>query len=209
MSSTIGNDDPTDLINTTKAAWRYAFGWQEIVDLDTVFVGTPKSYPYRAMGSHEDALTGGCCGCVVEKVAGDYNLTIVPGPDPCVGTIEFDGGKECCDPWSATFRVTDLCGTYEDLAVITIYSHTVCGCLCPLKCDYDQDRFLTALDLSRLIDVLFAGAPDIQAPTCPTTYGDFDDDGFATALDLGRLIDHLFAGGPGEVNPCLGDCWPD
>ena len=208
VSSNTGTD-ATDLINTTKAAWRYAFGWQDFVSLDTIHPGTPKSYPYRAVGSHEDGLNGGCCGCVVEKVAGDDALTIVPGPDPCSGTIEFDGGKICCDPWVATFRVRDLCGSYEDLAVISVYSYAVCDCLCPLKCDYDQDRFLTALDLSALIDVLFAGRPEISDPGCPTSRGDFDFDGYVTALDLGRLIDYLYANGPGEINPCPGDCWPE
>jgi hypothetical protein len=69
-----------------------------------------------------------------------------------------------------------------------------------------------------MIDVLFAGKPDIKDPLCPGTRSDFDCDGFATALDLGNLIDHLFAGGRGPCDPCTctptypeppGDCnWP-
>ena len=76
------------------------------------------------------------------------------------------------------------------------------GCSCPHQCDYDEDLFLTALDLGALIDVLFAGRPEEQDPDCPNTRGDFDCDGFPTALDLGGLIDHLFAGGPPPCDPC-------
>jgi len=75
-------------------------------------------------------------------------------------------------------------------------------CSCPFQADYDEDGFLTALDLGNMIDVLFAGKPDIFDPACTTTREDFDCDGFATALDLGKLIDHLFAGAVGPCDPC-------
>ena len=77
------------------------------------------------------------------------------------------------------------------------------GCACPYQCDYDEDGFLTALDLSALIDVLFTGRPEDQDLDCPTSRGDFDCDGFPTALDLSGLIDHLFAGGAGPCEPCV------
>jgi len=76
------------------------------------------------------------------------------------------------------------------------------GCSCPYQCDYDEDGFLTALDLGSFIDVLFAGRPEETDPDCPTSRGDFDNDGFPTALDLGNLIDHLFAGGGAPCDPC-------
>jgi hypothetical protein len=75
-------------------------------------------------------------------------------------------------------------------------------CSCPHQCDYDEDTFLTAVDLGTLIDVLFAGHPEIQDPGCPTSRGDFDCDQFPTALDLGGLIDHLFSGGDPPRDPC-------
>ena len=75
-------------------------------------------------------------------------------------------------------------------------------CQCPYQSDYDTDGFLTALDLSALIDVLFAGRPEEQDPLCPNSRGDFDCDAFPTALDLSGLIDHLFAGGDGPCDPC-------
>jgi hypothetical protein len=75
-------------------------------------------------------------------------------------------------------------------------------CECLFQSDYDEDGFLTALDLAALIDVLFAGRPEVKDPICPTSRGDFDCDLFPTALDLGGLIDHLFAGGAGPCDPC-------
>ena len=77
-----------------------------------------------------------------------------------------------------------------------------CECSCPHQADFDDDGFITALDLAALIDILFAGSLDIPDPACPTTRGDFDCDGFDTALDLSGLIDHLFAGGAGPCEPC-------
>lgn len=75
-------------------------------------------------------------------------------------------------------------------------------CFCFHQSDFDSDDYLTALDLGRMIDILFAGSPNVQDPSCPTSRADFDDDGFPTALDLGKLIDHLFAGSPGPCQPC-------
>jgi hypothetical protein len=75
-------------------------------------------------------------------------------------------------------------------------------CRCPFQSDFDEDGFLTALDLSAMIDILFAGQPDVKDPVCPSPRADFDCDGFSTALDLGGLIDHLFAGGDPPCDPC-------
>ena len=46
-------------------------------------------------------------------------------------------------------------------------------CNCENQGDFDEDGFITALDLGSMIDVLFAGAPDIRDPNCPTTRLDF------------------------------------
>lgn len=76
----------------------------------------------------------------------------------------------------------------------------ICGC--PHQSDFDEDGFLTALDLSSVIDILFAGHPDILDDCCPSPRADFDCDGFSTAIDLAKLIDHLFAGGAPPCDPC-------
>lgn len=64
--------------------------------------------------------------------------------------------------------------------------------------DLDGDGFLTALDLSTLIDVLYAGAP---IPLPPDARADLNCDGFPDALDLAVLIDVLFAGAPQPTCP--------
>jgi hypothetical protein len=76
------------------------------------------------------------------------------------------------------------------------------GCQCPYQSDFDADNFVTPLDLAAIIDILFAGAPDIQDPGCVTTRADFDCDLFSTPLDLSGLIDYLFASGSGPCDPC-------
>ena len=54
---------------------------------------------------------------------------------------------------------------------------TVIPCSCPNQSDYDVDGFLTALDLSTNIDILFAGFPEPQDPNCFAGRADFDCDG--------------------------------
>jgi subtilisin family serine protease len=61
--------------------------------------------------------------------------------------------------------------------------------------DMNLDLQIDALDLSALIDVLYAGAP---LPT-PPELADTNCDGQPDALDLAVMIDHLFAGG---AAPC-------
>jgi len=76
------------------------------------------------------------------------------------------------------------------------------ACMCLHQGDCDTDGFITALDLSETIDILFAGHADVQDPACPSPRADWDCDLFSTSLDLARLIDHLFAGGAGPCDPC-------
>jgi hypothetical protein len=75
--------------------------------------------------------------------------------------------------------------------------------VCPNQADLEPDGFVTSLDLAGCIDILFAGAPDIQDPDCPAPRFDLDCDGFSTSLDLSVIIDHLFASGPGPCDPCI------
>jgi hypothetical protein len=176
------------------------------VDQDSISEDTPASYPYYAIGSHEGGLSGGCCGCVVTETEDLNDKFSIGGGGGCEGTIEFAGGDPCeATYFEATFLVQDACAEYSDVLAVRIDIIEACDnpCSCLIGCDYDEDTFLTALDLGSLIDVLFAGVPEIIEVTCPTSRGDFDCDGFPTALDLGGLIDHLFAGQPGPCEPCL------
>jgi hypothetical protein len=84
------------------------------------------------------------------------------------------------------------------------FYYQIWECYCFYQSDFDEDGFITALDLGAMIDILFAGAEGIQDPGCPTSRADFDNNGFPDALDLGLLIDHLFVGGPPPCEPCIG-----
>jgi hypothetical protein len=205
VSSNTGNlDDESDLMATTAKAWKYAFGWSEFVEnYTTTDQNTPVSFPYYAIGSHEGGLDQGCCGCVITEVLDEDNaFTLTPEADPCVGTIDFAGGTPCGSPYTATYQLTDVCEEYSDVAVITVVIEGPCTCVCDYQGDYDEDTFITALDLGALIDILFAGDDPVQDPQCPTYRGDWDCDSFPTALDLGNMIDYLFASGPGPCAPC-------
>lgn len=75
-------------------------------------------------------------------------------------------------------------------------------CYCPNQGDADKDTYTTALDLSTIIDALFAGAPNPADAGCPTFRYDWDCDGQTTPLDLAAAVDYLFANGDGPCNPC-------
>jgi hypothetical protein len=85
---------------------------------------------------------------------------------------------------------------------VQVLSYACETCDCPYQDDYDEDTFVTPLDLAVLIDILFAGTPEIQDPDCPSSRSDNDCDGFTTSLDLAVTIDHLYASGPPPCDPC-------
>jgi hypothetical protein len=93
-----------------------------------------------------------------------------------------------------------MVGNFTDTIEVENEGETLCEC--PYQSDYDEDGFLTVLDLGSLIDVLYAGVPEIHDPQCPATRGDFNNDGFPDTVDLNGLIDYLFAGGNPLCSPC-------
>jgi hypothetical protein len=131
-------------------------------------------------------------------VTGSLLLTVNVTSTP--GTFEIDT--------TCTGAGTNLMfGSDMGIPILPVFTKGVITitppCLCPYQADFDGDGFITPLDLSSMIDILFAGLADIKDPDCPTSRSDFDCDGFATPLDLSSLIDHLFAGGRGPCDPCL------
>jgi hypothetical protein len=133
---------------------------------------------------------------LAEITGGEFDVF----PDDVILIVDTDGDgiEDLLDncPTSANPSQSDIDGDFIGDACDPDF------CNCPFQGDYDADAFLTALDLGALIDVLFAGFPEITDPGCPTSRGDLDCDGFPTALDLGELIDHLFAGGAPPCDPC-------
>jgi hypothetical protein len=133
-------------------------------------------------------------------ISGSLVLTV--DINDLAGTFEID--TTCIDPTNHQYWVEY--GPFIKNGIPATFTKgvvTVLACDCSFACDFDGDRYPTALDLGSLIDILFAGAPDIQDNTCPDTRADFDCDGFATALDLGGLVDYLFAGSSPPCDPCL------
>ncbi len=119
---------------------------------------------------------------------------ICPGFDDFMDT-DADGIPDGCDNCPLAFNPGQ-----EDADMDGIGD--VCECLCPNQGDSEPDGFITAVDLGKLIDALFAGGTNPQDADCPTFRYDFDCDAFTTALDLGSMIDYLFAGGAEPCDPC-------
>jgi hypothetical protein len=155
---------------------------------------------------------------------GDIEVQTGPGVADTAITYSSDAQDACagamvsCNPPSGTLFgsgttevqciATDASGNADTCSfTVTV----VLSCSCPYQCDFDDDGFITPLDLSKEIDILFSDASNLTDPNCPTSRGDFDDDGFPTPLDLSGLIDHLFESGPPPCDPCdpvQGSCIP-
>lgn len=130
-------------------------------------------------------------------VAGTHGRSMYRTAIPCPDVVDSDadGYADACDNCPDDHN-TDQADTDRDGI------GNVCDCDCNYQNDFDEDGYITAIDLARLIDVLFAGAPDLRDPFCPVPRGDDDCDGFTTAMDLALKIDHIFAGGRGPCAPC-------
>jgi len=198
----------TDLLATTKKAWKFAFGWQTIVVADTLPQSTPASYPYWASGSHEGGPASACCGCIVTKVAGGAaELTFVPdGTDPCYGVINF-AGSATNGTFTATFRVTTKTAgctgpTYTDDQVVSIMVSSGPACSCPFQGDRNADLAIDVFDVIDAIAVAFSGLPDITDPLCPISRMDANNDVAVDVFDVIYIIATAFSGGPNPVNPC-------
>lgn len=139
-----------------------------------------------------------------------YQVTIADNPD-FLGYVTASAGEDTVLHWpyilaTATqwwWMVTadDGRGGMSYSPTLTFTTTLVCA-PCSYQADFDGDGYSTALDIGILIDILYAGTPDIQDPGCTVTRSDFDCDGYATSLDLGLLIDYLFSGGTGPCDPC-------
>jgi hypothetical protein len=130
---------------------------------------------------------------VFEQVSADQSIQFseCSGVDP-----DGDGIGEPCDNCPDESNPDQLDSDGDGIG-------DVCDCDCDFQGDGDADGFITSLDLGTIIDILFAGAEEVQDPICPTGRFDLDCDGFTTSLDLGLMIDFLFAGGDEPCDPCL------
>jgi hypothetical protein len=133
-------------------------------------------------------------------VAGTHGRSMYKATVPCPGVTDTDGDgfMDACDNCAIVFNSDQADSNRDGVGDAC----DIAACDCPFQSDFDEDSFLTALDLGSMIDILFAGQPDVKDPNCPSPRADFDCDDFSTALDLGGLIDHLFAGAAGPCDPC-------
>jgi hypothetical protein len=154
---------------------------------------------------------------VITSCQSDTTIDVEAPATGTVVTFSTEATDNCgsvtveCSPPSGSFfsegTTTVVCVALDDCRNITtchfnVTVNVISPCSCPNQCDIEPDGFITPLDLSAIIDILFASAVDIQDPGCPSPRFDFDCDGFTTPLDLSGVIDNQFASGPGPCDPC-------
>jgi serine protease len=187
-------------ISVSSYGWRYHLqGWGENVyttGYGTLYNAEGVNYYYTnfslAGTSSASPCVAGAIACCVGYYMANINPT-PPSPTYLRDNLNITGTLQVIPP-------AGTIGQRPDLQAMFTFMTPVCNC--PYQSDFDTDGFLTALDLSEMIDILFAGHADVRDTDCPSPRADFDCDGFSTALDLSGLIDHLFAGGAGPCDPC-------
>jgi len=206
--SSRGGPGDGDIIAQTKKAWKFAFGWEDFVSLDTVPASTPSSYPYYAIGSHENGPTGGCSGCVITKtVDASSKFSFTPDTDPCTGTIGF-AGNAAAGTFTATFQLATpgTCSpVYTETRTITVVVVGGPSCSCPHQGDMQLPNGSGAIDVSdvlAIIKVAFVNGTDVQDPQCPKTRADVNNSGVVDVSDVLYIIKTAFVNGPNPVQPC-------
>jgi hypothetical protein len=138
------------------------------------------------------------------EVCIEYDPAQIPSPYTEYDlVIKHEVGGNWDPPISQTpdYPNNIICAKFNSLSPFALMVPAP-DCSCPYQSDFDEDGFLTSLDLTSMIDILFVGATDVQDAYCPSPRADYDCDGFSTAADLAGLIDHLFTSGPGPCDPC-------
>lgn len=169
----------------------------------------PAGWHHVAVTVDRDNPSGGKFYLDGQQLGSPFNPTVRSGSLSsnapfCVGSMSFSSSSTFYGDIDEVKMCNRAVGYLEIQAIYAAQDYGNCKtmCLCRFHSDFDLDGFMTALDLSEMIDILFAGHPDVQAPYCPCPRADFDCDYFSTAIDLGKLIDHLFAGGDPPCDPC-------
>jgi len=147
-------------------------------------------------------------GIAAQAVSGSQGTTLTAAADYALPWYSFNGGGVLTGG-SPTHGLGDAIGqsfagrgSSPSYGLEFGFFAGTAICSCPNQGDFDEDGFVNALDLGAMIDVAFAGAPDLRDSSCPTTRMDFDCNGFSDALDLGGYVDYVFAGGPPPCAPC-------
>jgi hypothetical protein len=120
--------------------------------------------------------------------------------------VPFDTVAIVAAPPLAPYRVvlSDIASDPFLPTVVETGTIVFSPCICTQHGDIVDDGEPNAMDLSGMIDGLFANGPlPPKDPDCPHQHrGDYNCDNNYDALDLSRLIDYLFAGGIGPCDPC-------
>jgi len=201
--------DISDLIATTAKAWKKGFGLDYIsVGPDGIAYGDG-SITFGATGTHQDGITGGCCGCTfsyeIDPVPASGSVTLVDHGD-CTGSLDFVEVPE--GVYTLTLRVEDLCGEQSDEIVMPI--EVVIYCNCGLWGDMDLDDRVNPVDVIYAVYCTYKCAgPDCDwcydlepYPGCPWDRYDVDCNGMINPVDIVHYVNYVYKGHPWVLEGC-------
>ncbi len=85
---------------------------------------------------------------------------------------------------------------------LSVWYTPFANCNCPLQGDINADGLFDAVDLNRMIGILYFEAEDTLDGQCPTWRTDVSSDGNTDLTDLEYLINVLFFNGGPPIDPC-------
>lgn len=129
-----------------------------------------------------------------------------------LGGISEDYGRSVAVDGSGNAYVTGY-NLYGDFPTVGPYqmpqggsdafvAKFVLRCNCQKQGDLDSSGFIDAVDVLKVIQIVFVKGTDIKDPSCPRTRGDMNVNGVVDVNDVLYIIKTAFTNGPAPVNPC-------
>ena len=229
--------DVSDLVATTAKAWKKGFGWcgdywhtGGEFELDG---GGDGSIKFAATGTHEDGISGGCCGCdfsyEIDPEPQEGTITLVDNND-CTGHIDFAGLPE--GSYVVTMTVEDKCVPPDQSDQVVFVVTVPSGCFCggasvidpgpPLVLgtfgDITCDNQVNPVDVVKMVNFVYKAIDDrcpvhpITEPLpvtggdwqCPTHVGDVTCDYQVNPVDVVRYVNYVYKNiVPFPCDPCI------
>jgi len=198
--------DETDLLATTAKAWKKGFGWcgdfwmtggMLILENGTGSIG------FHATGTHEDGLSGGCCGCVfsyeIDPVPAEG--TVVLTSSGCDGSLDLDGVG--IGVYTITLTVEDLCAEQSDQIMFVVDVTSVDFCGEPYG-DVNCDNALNPVDVVYMVNYVYKDQDARCYPwnwSCPYDLGDVDCSGGINPVDVVYYVNKVYKNMDAFCNP--------
>jgi len=195
----------SDLIASTGKAWKKGFGWNSDFWLisHSLAIELDGEIRFRATGTHEDGINGGCCGCVFsyQIVPIPTEGTVVLNTSGCEAALEFH--EVLCETFVVTLTVEDLCSEQSDQIIFAVGAACVDNCGQPFG-DLDCSGSINPVDVVYLVNFVYKDQDARCYPypwVCPVSLGDVDCSHGINPVDVVYYVNKVYKNLDAFCNP--------